>query len=122
MFPFSSANPFPSGVPEPVQPVADQQQPSLLMEVDGMEFFVPAIEDEESATFADEEGMSILADTDGDGRIDYVSNVTFDGQWSAWRWGFSQDGGDNPLDNPPEYGDQSWNAQKWTCVERGEWG
>lgn len=40
---------------------------------------------EESVTLADETGMTICADTDGDGRVDTLSVVTFDGGWSSWR-------------------------------------
>lgn len=98
----------------------------LLMELRGTDYLVPALEDEESARFTDEEGMSILADTDGDGRIDYVSNVTFDGQWSAWRWQEDAGEGDNPPaglpPKSPDIGDDTWRQDRWICVERGEWG
>lgn len=40
---------------------------------------------EESVTLTDDTGMTICSDTDGDGLVDYMSVVTFDGGWSAWR-------------------------------------
>lgn len=108
----------------PLEPHSGQPggEHGLLMDVHGTDYRVPAMEDEESATFTDEEGMSILADTDGDGRIDYVSHVTFDGQWSAWRW---NDPAQHALANPPENATtraETWHEERWICVERGEWG
>lgn len=122
MFLDFDANPFPINLPlEPSSPPPTDET-GLLMEVHGTDYRVPALEDEESATFTSDDGMSILADTDGDGRIDYVSNVTFDGQWSAWRW---QDPADSNAPLPPEMpskSPQSWQEDRWICVERGEWG
>lgn len=117
--------------PSPIPPggAAAAADNGLVLGVDGVDYLIPTLHDEESATFADDDGMSILADTDGDGRVDYVSNVTFDGQWSAWKWREPQDEGVLPQDGvqssdsaAPECGAETWQAERWICVERGEWG
>lgn len=59
----------------------------LVMSVGGVDYDVPDPDGLDAATFADERGMTILSDLDGDGRVDYISDVTFDGQWTAWRMG-----------------------------------
>lgn len=80
---------------------------------------------EESVTIADDQGMSILSDTDGDGRVDYVSSVSYDGQWSAWRWiesGEAEGASQRKNSNTPDTGNNQWQADAWKCVDRGEWG
>lgn len=61
----------------------------LLLDLDGTTFGLPAAAEspglEESVTLTDETGMTICSDTDGDGRVDSMSVVTFDGGWSSWR-------------------------------------
>lgn len=64
----------------------------LTVDLDGTSYELPASTTvpgheivEESVTLTDETGMTILSDTDGDGHVDYMSVVTFDGGWSAWR-------------------------------------
>ncbi|MGO1950298.1 MAG: DUF6802 family protein [Mycobacteriaceae bacterium] len=61
----------------------------LLLDLDGVSYALPASADvpgvEESVTLTDDSGMTICSDTDGDGLVDYMSVVTFDGGWSAWR-------------------------------------
>lgn len=120
----------------------------LLMEYNGEEYRIPADLDAESATLTDGRGMNILADTDGDGRVDYVSTVDYNGSWSAWRWqggtvAISSAGdGSAKVDsvevdsvgaieqqklhsvpeNTPEQGGRNWDKGAWKCVERGEWG
>lgn len=137
MFSLSDVTAF---LPEPVPPSSSMsaggsfgvdpgQGNSLILGLDGVDYRIPTHDDEESATFADEEGMSILADTDGDGRVDYVSKVTFDGQWSAWKWREPQESPLLPLNGvaeeggyAPEDGAENWEAECWICVERGQWG
>lgn len=80
---------------------------------------------EESVTIADDQGMSILSDTDGDGKVDYVSSVSYDGQWSAWRWietGEAEGASERKNRNTPDTGNNQWQADAWKCVDRGEWG
>lgn len=55
----------------------------LLLDLDGMTFGVPG--EGSSVTVSDDTGMTICSDTDGDGRVDSMSVVTFDGGWSSWR-------------------------------------
>ena len=50
-----------------------------------MDYAIPDPEGLDSATFTNEEGMTIVSDLDGDGRVDYVSTVSFDGHRAAWR-------------------------------------
>lgn len=80
---------------------------------------------EESVTIADDQGMSILSDTDGDGKVDYVSSVSYDGRWSAWRWietGEAEGASERKNRNTPDTGNNQWQADAWKCVDRGEWG
>ena len=80
---------------------------------------------EESVTIADDQGMSILSDTDGDGKVDYVSSVSYDGQWSAWRWieaGEAEGAHIRKSSNTPDTGHGRWQTDAWKCVDRGEWG
>lgn len=80
---------------------------------------------EESVTIADDQGMSILSDTDGDGKVDYVSSVSYDGQWSAWRWietGEAEGASQRKNDDTPDPGRGRWQTDAWKCVDRGEWG
>ena len=37
-----------------------------------------------SITLADDRGLSIYADIDGDGAVDHVTTVLFDGSWQTW--------------------------------------
>lgn len=123
--------------------VGPSGEDTLLIEYDGVEYLIPADVDAESATLTDGQGMNILADTDGDGRVDYVSAIDYNGNWSAWRWsgdnptpemqaisdippsetcGFEQEEWENKAENTPDQGSQNWNSRAWKCVERGEWG
>lgn len=80
---------------------------------------------EESVTIADDQGMSILSDTDGDGKVDYVSSVSYDGRWSAWRWietGEAEGASERKNSNTPDPGKGRWQTDAWKCVDRGEWG
>lgn len=100
----------------------------LVVEIEGKDYLLTEKATEESCTIADEHGMSILSDTNGDGRVDYVSSVTFDGKWSAWRWNGGEpevaasESGAVEVRSTPEYGQRSWNSDSWTCVDRGGWG
>jgi hypothetical protein len=83
-----------------------------------------------SVTLADDNGMTICADTDGDGAVDYLSVVGFDGSWSAWRRLGSVSGATGDAEEPtdgdppatPGSATDNWNTDGWKCVERGGWG
>ena len=80
---------------------------------------------EESVTIADDQGMSILSDTDGDGKVDYVSSVSYDGQWSAWRWiepAEAEGASSRGNSDTPNSGRSRWETDAWKCVDRGQWG
>lgn len=81
---------------DPVDPAqVDGVGDGLLLDLGDETFGLPAshvldgLEEvagvEESVTLSDDTGMTICSDTDGDGRVDAVSVVTFDGGWSSWR-------------------------------------
>lgn len=112
----------------------------LGMTIGDEKLLLPADVDTDSATVATDDGMSIFADTDGDGQIDYVSNVSFDGHWSAWRWlGEGETGGVEPKRiqetvsqetgtvsaqeaSTPSYLGEKWDSRSWKCVDRRELG
>lgn len=90
-------------------------------------------------TFADDRGMAVYSDTTGDGCVDHLSVVGFDGSWSSWQR--STDLGTPVLLDPADIsGDtvggaegsgppvtpttpmDNWSADGWECVERGQWG
>lgn len=47
----------------------------------------------DSVTLADERGLSIYSDIDGDGAVDHVTTVLFDGTWETWTSGGGTSGG-----------------------------
>lgn len=94
----------------------------LGMIVGEEKFLFPSDTDTDSATVATDEGMSIFADTDGDGQVDYVSNVSFDGHWSAWRWLGEVEKPGGVGESTPSYSGEKWDSRSWKCVDRGEWG
>ena len=84
----------------------------------------------ESITLADDTTMNILSDTNGDGRVDYLSSVCFQGGWSAWSAVEDEEAGGveektSDSEQPPatpDGGQQEWKTETWKCVERGDWG
>ena len=94
----------------------------LGMTIGEEKILLPADVDTDSATVATDDGMSIFADTDGDGQVDYVSNVSFDGHWSAWRWLGEAGEPGGVSENTPSYSGEKWDSRTWRCVDRGEWG
>ncbi len=54
----------------------------LVVVVDGQAYDLGGHED--SVTLADAQGLSIYADLDGDGTVDHVTTVRFDGTWQSW--------------------------------------
>lgn len=104
----------------------------LLLDLGGRTYGLPTDLDEGelgvgSVTLADDNGMTICADTDGDGTVDYLSVVGFDGSWSAWRRlgsiaGDIPDAAGDPPPATPGRPTDNWNTHGWMCVERGDWG
>jgi hypothetical protein len=73
---------------DPVTAGQAESGEGLLLDLGDVTFGLPVshrLPGEESVTLTDDTGMIICADTDGDGRVDTLSVVTFDGGWSSWR-------------------------------------
>ena len=68
----------------PVEPDATGRQ-DMVFSVGGSEYAIPNPQGLDSATFTGEDGVTTVSDLDGDGHVDYVSNVSYDGKWTAWR-------------------------------------
>ena len=68
----------------PAEPGAAGAQ-DLVFSVGGSEYAIPNPQGLDSATFTGEDGVTTVSDLDGDGHVDYVSNVSYDGKWTAWR-------------------------------------
>lgn len=129
-----------SGSPTPAEPTGDprpNQSGHLFLDYQGQRYVVAAPADAgnvESVTLADDTTMNILSDTNGDGRVDYLSSVCFHGGWSAWsavvdegiNGGVDDEGKMPPAPNQPpatpDGGHQEWKSETWKCVERGDWG
>lgn len=60
-----------------------------------------------SVTLADDRGLSIYADRDGDGAVDHVTTVLFDGTWRTWS-DPAADGGEGAA---ADHG--AWDAGDW---------
>lgn len=113
-------------------PDAADSDGHLLLDLGGRTYGLPTDLDEGelgvgSVTLADDNGMTICADTDGDGTVDYLSVVGFDGSWSAWRRlasvvGDIPDAAGDPPPATPGRPTDNWNTYGWMCVERGDWG
>ncbi|RAV31183.1 DUF6802 family protein, partial [Corynebacterium heidelbergense] len=118
---FGGAGGFGEGVPDLLDKIAglagerlelaDGTSGGLLFTVGGVEYQISDSADGQTATFADDRGMTILSDLDGDGRVDYVSDVTFEGQWSAWRWSEGPEGG--PHDTPRDESARGSRSGSW---------
>lgn len=67
-----------------------------------------------TVTLADDRGMSIFADRDGDGAVDRVTTMLYDGTWETW-----SDGGG---DNPDTGGVAESEMAAWERIEAGRWG
>lgn len=74
-----------------VDPVdGDRPVGHLVLDLDGVSYRLPVSDDlgpdavEEAVTLTDGRGMAVCADTDGDGHVDRLSVVGFDGSWSSW--------------------------------------
>ncbi|MCT1547991.1 DUF6802 family protein [Corynebacterium amycolatum] len=92
----------------------------LVVEVDGQLYDLG--DDEGSITLADDSGLSIYSDLDGDGAVDHVTTVRFDGTWESW----SSDDvraadviGKAAVEATPAAG--KWDAYSWEQSARGSW-
>lgn len=119
----------------------------LVLDIDGVSYGLPASHDlgpdaaEEAVTLTDDRGMAVCADTDGDGHVDRLSVVGFDGSWSSWErrpvpgevavpaagpvTGVTGQDAAPDSDGPPVTptgATDNWTVVGWECVERGGWG
>ena len=92
----------------------------LVVEVDGQLYDLG--DDEGSITLADDSGLSIYSDLDGDGTVDHVTTVRFDGTWESW----SSDDvraadamGEAAVEPASAAG--KWDAYSWEQSARGSW-
>lgn len=92
----------------------------LVVEVDGQLYDLG--DDEGSITLADDSGLSIYSDLDGDGTVDHVTTVRFDGTWESWS---SDDV--KAVDRTEESTGEAessagkWDAYSWEQSARGNW-
>lgn len=81
------------------QPLADVSAANgLVVTIDGQVFDLGIagangadVADGGSITLADDRGLSIYADVDGDGAVDHVTTMLYDGSWQTWH--VQEDGG-----------------------------
>ena len=99
---------------------ADVGGAGLVVEVDGQLYDLG--DDEGSITLADDSGLSIYSDLDGDGTVDHVTTVRFDGTWESW----SSDDvraadamGGAAVETVSAAG--KWDAYSWEQSARGSW-
>ena len=99
---------------------ADVGGAGLVVEVDGQLYDLG--DDEGSITLADDSGLSIYSDLDGDGTVDHVTTVRFDGTWESW----SSDDvraadamGEAAVEPASAAG--KWDAYSWEQSARGSW-
>lgn len=99
---------------------ADVGGAGLVVEVDGQLYDLG--DDEGSITLADDSGLSIYSDLDGDGTVDHVTTVRFDGTWESW----SSDDvraadamGGAAAETVSAAG--KWDAYSWEQCARGSW-
>lgn len=107
----------------------DGRDGHLVLDIGGVSYGLPGSEDlgvgaeEEAVTLTDDRGMALCTDTDGDGHVDRMSVIGFDGTWSSWRR-VGDEGVPDPEIPPstPVAATENWRIGGWECVERGEWG
>ena len=99
---------------------ADVGGAGLVVEVDGQLYDLG--DDEGSITLADDSGLSIYSDLDGDGTVDHVTTVRFDGTWESWSSddvrGADAMGG---AAVEPASVAGKWDAYSWEQSARGSW-
>lgn len=89
----------------------------------------------DSVTLADDRGLSIYADVDGDGTVDHVTTVLFDGTYETWTAssatsaasaGADGSSGATPSGVNPDGIDKretpaTWGVHEWERGELGRW-
>ena len=99
---------------------ADIGGAGLVVEVDGQLYDLG--DDEGSITLADDSGLSIYSDLDGDGTVDHVTTVRFDGTWESWSSddvGAADAMGGAAAETASAAG--KWDAYSWEQSARGSW-
>lgn len=97
----------------------------LIVEVDGQLYDLG--DDGGSVTLADDVGLSIYSDLDGDGTVDHVTTVRFDGTWESWisdEVGAAEDAAGLIEPVVPDVTDSSvreWDAYSWEESAHGRW-
>ena len=85
----------------------------------------------DSVTLADDRGLSIYSDVDGDGTVDHVTTVLFDGTYETWTAAAASDSTPKSSGGTPSgvWADSvdkrespsTWGAHEWERGERGRW-
>lgn len=77
-----------------------------------------------SVTLADDRGLSIFADRDGDGAADHVTTMLYDGTWEMWSGDapLADPGGADETAYPESGGDSHTEVAAWERIETGRWG
>lgn len=128
--------PDPGRTTEPVHP-----DDWLAVDLGGHRFTVPAESATASLTIHEPDRFNILSDRDGDGLIDHISAITYDGTWTAWQVsgghpagaesagvageGGVVTGGEEVEDTggvTPDQAGEKGQGERWECVEWGQWG
>lgn len=98
----------------------------LAVELGGHRFTVPAEKDTASLTIREPDRFNILSDRDGDGLVDHIAAVSYDGTWTAWQLDSAEPAGAESGtiggDVTPDQADRKWHTDKWECVKWGQWG
>ncbi|MCI1255375.1 DUF6802 family protein [Corynebacterium provencense] len=122
-----------AGVFDGLVPVdGDSGGGNLVLDIDGVRYGLPPSHDlgegalEEAVTLTGDLGLVVCADTDGDGLVDRLSVVGFDGSWSSWQRCTGEPSGEasSPGTPPvtPTGSTHNWTVGGWECVDRGGWG
>lgn len=99
---------------------ADVGGAGLVVEVDGQLYDLG--DGEGSITLADDSGLSIYSDLDGDSTVDHVTTVRFDGTWESWSSddaGAADSMGGAAAETASAAG--KWDAYSWEQSARGSW-
>lgn len=102
--------------------LADVDGAGLVVEIDGQLYDLG--DDEGSITLADDSGLSIYSDLDGDGTVDHVTTVRFDGTWESWSADEADSSGVESASEDSAQTAESvgqWDAYSWERDARGSW-